>query len=119
MRARLSRQLAPLDIRIVYAGAAAEIARLNPEDIFEVALVPAILSNTEWWALWGAICLMNCRPSILVYTRNPSFELWTGVLEMGGYDVIVEPFTDEQIQEAILRAAQNFRERLVNNTAQP
>jgi hypothetical protein len=33
------------------------------------------------------------------------------VLESGGYDVIVEPFTDREIQVAVLRAAANFEER--------
>jgi hypothetical protein len=30
---------------------------------------------------------------------------------MGGYDVIVEPFTEEELQRAITRAANSFVER--------
>ena len=42
------------------------------------------------------------------------FQLWSGVLEAGGYDVIVEPFTDREIQGAVLRAAASFEERRQN-----
>jgi hypothetical protein len=36
------------------------------------------------------------------------------VLEAGGYDVIVEPFTDREIQGAVIRAAASFEERCQN-----
>jgi hypothetical protein len=36
------------------------------------------------------------------------FQLWSSVLESGGYDVIVEPFTDEERQGAVLRAARSL-----------
>jgi len=53
----------------------------------------------------------------LVYAHTASFQLWSGVLEVGGYDVIVEPFTDEEIQRAVLRAARSFKERCSNESA--
>jgi hypothetical protein len=33
----------------------------------------------------------------LVYAREATFQLWSGVLELGGYDVIVEPFSDNDL----------------------
>lgn len=38
------------------------------------------------------------------------------VLEIGGYDVIVEPLTDDELQRAVIRAARSFRERCLENT---
>jgi FixJ family two-component response regulator len=38
------------------------------------------------------------------------------VLEAGGYDVIVEPFSDEELQRAVLQAAKNFEERSLNES---
>ena len=35
---------------------------------------------------------------------------------MGGYDVIVEPFSDEELQDAVLRAAKSFEERPPNGS---
>jgi hypothetical protein len=50
----------------------------------------------------------------LVYAQSANFQLWSGVLESGGYDVIVAPFTDREIQGAVLRAAASFEERRQN-----
>ena len=91
----------PLDVRIERVAKAGEIARLVGEgDIFNVAIFPGTLPNADWWALWGELCLLNPRPAILVYARAATFELWTSVLDLGGYDVIVEPFSELEIQEA-------------------
>jgi hypothetical protein len=49
-----------------------------------------------------------------VYARQATFQLWSGVLESGGYDVLVEPFSDEELQGAVLRAAKSFEERNSN-----
>lgn len=51
-------------------------------------------------------CLAKSVPALLVYTRTPTFELWTSVLDLRGYDVVVEPFSDEEIQQAVLKAAE-------------
>jgi hypothetical protein len=58
--------------------------------------------------------LLNRLPAILVYAREATFQLWSGVLESGGYDVIVEPISDEELQGAVLRAAKSFEERNSN-----
>jgi PleD family two-component response regulator len=59
--------------------------------------------------LWAEIGLLDPRPEIVVYSQTSSFRLWSGVLEMGGFDVIVEPFTDKELQGAVLRAARSFK----------
>jgi len=118
MHAAIARQLAPLDIRIERVTKAAEIARLvGNGDVFDVAILPAALPDTEWWALWGELSLLNPRPAILVYARAATFELWTSVLDLGGYDLIVEPFSDREIQEAVQRAAQSFKDKLESGDA--
>jgi DNA-binding NtrC family response regulator len=112
MRPALLRQLAPLKLNVVCAERALEIARLvSQEDVFQVAILPAASSHAESWAIWGEVCLIDPRPEILVYSQATSFQLWTNVLDMGGFDVIVQPFSDLEIQGAVLRAAQSFRAR--------
>jgi FixJ family two-component response regulator len=66
------------------------------------------------WLFSPRLSLLNPRPAILVYTQTADFQLWSGVLEAGGYDVIVEPFTDREIQGAVIRAAASFEERRQN-----
>ena len=119
MRATIARQLLPLNVRIVGVAKAAEIAHLVGEgDVFEVAILPAALPNAEWWALWGELSLLHPRPAILVYARAATFELWTSVLDLGGYDIVVEPFSDHEIRAAVRRAAQSFRSQLEDDASE-
>jgi DNA-binding NtrC family response regulator len=111
-RGELSRQLAALNANVLFVARSAEAATvIRNGDVFQVALLPASLSDTDWWELWGVLALMNPRPAMLVYAREASFQLWSGVLELGGYDVIVEPFSDEELLDVVLRAARSFEER--------
>jgi DNA-binding NtrC family response regulator len=112
MQPALLRQLAPLKMTVVCAGRALEITRLVERGaVFQVAILPSASSDAEWWALWGELSLIDPRPEILVYARSTTFQLWTGVLDMGGFDVIVQPFSDAEIQDAVLRAVRCFKER--------
>src|SRR5271168_3565146 len=80
----LLKQLAPLEVTVVCVERAFEIGRLISEGaVFQVAILPAASSHVEWWALWGELCLIDPRPEILVYAETNSFQLWTGVLDMG------------------------------------
>jgi DNA-binding NtrC family response regulator len=116
MQPELLRELAPLKISVVCAGRALEVARLISQGtVFQVAILPAASSDPEWWALWGEVCLIDPRPEILVYARSTTFQLWTGVLDMGGFDVIVYPFSDLEIQSSVLRAVRSFKERAVRS----
>jgi PleD family two-component response regulator len=111
-RHEVSRQLAALNANVLFVARSAEASTVIREgDVFQVALLPATLSDTDWWELWGVLALLNPRPALLVYAREATFQLWSGVLELGGYDVIVEPFSDEELQDAVLRAAKSFEER--------
>jgi DNA-binding NtrC family response regulator len=112
MQARILGALGPLGTRIDFISTAAEVSHLVlSSTLYHVALLPAALSDNGWWALWGEIALLHPRPEILVYAQNTSFELWSGVLEVGGHDVIAEPFSSEELRRAVSRAASSFAER--------
>ena len=116
-RAKIARQLAPLKADLLFLGrlAEAEVA-IREDDVFQVALLPASLCDTDWWELWGVMALLNPPPAILVYAREVTFLLWSGVLELGGYDVIVDPFSDGTLHGAVLGAAKSFEERRLNGS---
>jgi DNA-binding response OmpR family regulator len=112
MQARMVDALAPLGARIDFISTAAEVSHLALSSrSYHVALLPAALSDNGWWSLWGEIALLHPRPEILVYAQNASFELWSGVLEIGGHDVIAEPFSGDELRRAVSRAARSFKER--------
>jgi PleD family two-component response regulator len=115
-RAGIARQLGTLRAEPLFVGHSAEAAAVICEDdVFQVALLPACRSDTDWWELWGVLALLNPPPAILVYAREATFQLWSGVLELGGCDVIVEPFSDEELQRAVLRCVKSFEERTRND----
>ena len=116
-RREITRQLQPLNAELVFADPSGPTeGGIKEDDIFQVAILPATLTDTAWWKLWGVLGVLNRRPAILVYAREATFQLWSGVLESGGYDVVVEPFSDAQIQNAVLQAAQSFEEELSNGS---
>jgi PleD family two-component response regulator len=118
-REEIARQLAPLHANLLFVRHSVEAsAAIHENDVFQVALLPATLTDTDWWELWGVLALLNARPAILVYAREATFQLWSGVLELGGYDVIVEPFSDSALQDAVLRAAKSFEQRTADGPAQ-
>jgi FixJ family two-component response regulator len=59
------------------------------------------------------ITTLDPRPSILVYTLESDFSMWSGLLEAGAFDVLVAPFTQAKLTEAIEAAAQEFQTRLL------
>ncbi len=115
MREALELDLASLDTTIAFIDCASELSsRAKDLDVCQVALIPAELPDQNWWIVWREFSLLSHRPSILVYTETDSFELWSGVLEAGGFDVLPVPFDRETVCDAISRAAKNFAERFTN-----
>jgi DNA-binding NtrC family response regulator len=112
MQGQVRRQLEPLGVAVDFISKAVEVTQLVLiRRSYHVALVPAVLPDNGWWSLWGELTLLNPRPEILVYAHETTFRLWSGVLEIGGYDVIEEPFAEEELQSAVARAAHSFEER--------
>jgi DNA-binding response OmpR family regulator len=112
MQARVLHELAPLGTKIDFISTAGEVSHLAlSRTSYQVALLPAALSDNGWWSVWGEIALLHPRPEILVYAQNASFQLWSGVLEIGGHDVIAEPFSGDELRRGVSRAASSFADR--------
>jgi DNA-binding NtrC family response regulator len=111
VQAEFRRQLADLHAVFLFVCRTSDLSQLvRNQELVHVVVLPTELQKADWWALWNEICLLNPRPALLVYTHTASFQLWSSVLESGGYDVIVEPFTDEELQGAVLRAARSLED---------
>jgi DNA-binding NtrC family response regulator len=111
VQAEFQRQLADLDAAFLFVCCTSDLSQLvRNRELVHVVVLPTVLQKVDWWALWNEIRILNPRPALLVYTQTASFHLWSCVLESGGYDVIVEPFTDEELQGAVLRAARSLED---------
>jgi hypothetical protein len=77
-RRELARQLESLNAQLVFADPSGDREEAIDEDeVFHVAILPATLTDTAWWKLWGVLGLLNKRPAILVYSREATFQLWS------------------------------------------
>lgn len=110
MQEHIRRQITSFGMKPVLVSNATQLSsHLRAGETYQVVLLPASLPNTEdWWAIWGDLAMLSPKPAILVYAHAATFQLWSGVLESGGYDVIVEPLTDDKFKEALLRAAESY-----------
>ena len=107
----IRRQILSFGMVPVLVSHAAQLgAHIRSGESYPVVLLPASLPNTEdWWSLWGELAMLSPKPALLVYAPTASFQLWSGVLDAGGFDVIVEPLTDAKLKDAVTRAAESFR----------
>jgi DNA-binding NtrC family response regulator len=120
MQDEIRRQLTSFGMVPTLVSRATELAHQTRNgEIYHVVLLPAALPRTdEWWTIWGELVMLSPKPAILVYAQTATFQLWSGVLEAGGYDVIVEPLTDEKLKDAILRAAETS-EDIISEDVEP
>jgi FixJ family two-component response regulator len=99
---------------LTICGNADDFSQRARQKIYAVVLIPASLPTHEWWNLWGLLSTMEPQPSILVYTLSSDFPMWSGVLEAGGFDVLVAPFTEANLRRAIESATNYFYQRLTH-----
>jgi DNA-binding NtrC family response regulator len=112
MRVAIRHQLGGVGCDVTFIDGASELSALiRAGEVFSVVILPASLPGGEMWAMWGELSLLNPRPEILVYASRANFQIWSGVLEAGGRDVLVEPFSAEELQYAVLDAEKAFEER--------
>ncbi|MBB5343815.1 response regulator [Tunturibacter empetritectus] len=109
---RNMRHLGNAVVGLTICGNADDFAQHTRQKIYAVALIPASLPTHEWWNLWGLLSTMAPQPSILVYTLSSDFPMWSGVLEAGGFDVLVAPFTEANLRKAVESATNYFYQRL-------
>ncbi|GGH11534.1 hypothetical protein [Silvibacterium dinghuense] len=101
---QVSRCLEPVVANLMFLRDADEIARINRQSCpFDVLLAPAALLHEHWRLLWRELATGEPHCAILVYSPQADFRLWSEALELGCFDVVVEPL-DERLREAVCRA---------------
>ena len=119
MRVVLERRLTPIGIRLMFVRRVADLLVLTRKgQVFSVVILPASLPDGDVWAVWGELALLTPRPEFVVYAQTASFELWSGVLEAGGHDVLVEPYRAEEVRKTVLEARRAFEKRQAQEAEQ-
>lgn len=88
---------------------ATSFALRSREKTYAVTLLPAEnFSPHDWWNIWGTVRALEPQPAILVYAPVSDFQMWAGVLDAGGFDVIVAPFTEAKLRTALASALADY-----------
>ncbi len=112
MRLVFEQRLSPIGIPLMFVQRVSELFALARKgQVFSVMILPASLPDGDVWAVLGELALLAPRPEMVIYARTANFELWSGVLEAGGHDVLVEPFGVQEVQKIVLGAKRAFDER--------
>lgn len=113
----IRRALGGSRMTIHYVRLIQEVAALRQQGLeVQVFLLPDTLIGNDWWELWGEIMLFERQPEIIVYSRAPTFELWTGVLDLGGVDVVTVPIQEQEIKIAVSSALEDFYQRILGDS---
>ena len=87
---------------------------LHKDTAYQVAILPAEAVAASWLSICHDISALKPPPAILVYSDRFSYELWTHVLDGGGFDLLVEPLTAEKLQAAVLGALNGQKSRSID-----
>lgn len=118
MQADLERILAPVGAEMTFIDGFDSFRDLSQrQNVFAVAILPARVPESDTWALCGELrLLLTPCPEVLIYATRASFQLWSGVLDAGGRDVLLEPFSANELRDAVIDAAQAFEDRRLLGT---
>lgn len=101
----LTRMLLPLSLALEHAGEVSEARRKLAEKSYGVILTEARLPDGNWI---DVLNLVNdlALTSILIVTDPLADELlWAEVLNLGAYDLLVQPFDAGEVQRILFSAS--------------
>lgn len=90
------------------AGTLAE-AKTKLSHCVAVALCPAEFEDGTWQTLLAEIRARGCPVSLVVVDRQAREELWTEVLDGGGYDVLSYPFDSHELFRIVTQGWRHWR----------
>ena len=61
-----------------------------------------LLPPDQWWVRWGAFSVKELSPSVIVCAPRVDFSVWAGVLDVGGIELITEPYADDTLRDAFV-----------------
>jgi AmiR/NasT family two-component response regulator len=79
---------------------------------YEVAILPiGVLPHDVRILLRSYLASMELHPSIVLYSSTSTSQHWSGWLEAEDISIIMRPFTEERLRDAISHAMEEFGER--------
>jgi DNA-binding response OmpR family regulator len=83
------------------ASTCCEALALARQHDCDVAICQRELPDGDWKALFEELGKLPVPPNLIVTSRLADDELWAEVLNLGGYDVLAQPFEPEEVYRAV------------------
>ena len=114
-QSRLLRHLTGWDANILTAASCGEAAQLlRDEPGVCLVLTDLSLPDGSWFDVLNRVGDVQRGAKVVVCAHVADERLWTQVLEAGGFDMLVEPYQDREVQRILSAAASGqSRQRLV------
>ena len=74
------------------------------ENDTSVVICERDLPDGDWKFLLSGFDGVNARPTVIVTSRRVDEALWAEVLNLGGYDVLAQPFDPEEVHRVVFLA---------------
>lgn len=83
--------------------------RLREDPDVAVVVCEASSSPGSWKELLAVTRRMQPSPLLIVTSEHADEHLWSKVLNLGGYDVLVKPFDGEEVTRVLTSAAMRWK----------
>jgi DNA-binding response OmpR family regulator len=80
-------------------------------DRVQVVIAEADLPRWNWKQVLRDLHRMALPPALVVTSRTADDSLWAEVLNLGGYDVLAQPFESSEVERVIASAGRQFWRR--------
>src|SRR5580658_3319905 len=85
----------------------------------EVVIAKTDVPNWSWRRVLRDLRLLAKPPQLIVTSRTADESLWAEVLNVGGYDVMAQPFEPYEVERVIASAHRHFDYQPLRMTASP
>ena len=76
-----------------------------------VVIADSGMAQRNWTEILEAVCLLKPTPLLIVTSRTADDHLWAEVLNMGGFDVLAQPFDRVEVERVLASARRHFHTR--------
>jgi DNA-binding response OmpR family regulator len=85
----------------------------------QVVITKTDVPNWSWRRVLSDLRRMAKPPQLIVTSRTADESLWAEVLNVGGYDVMAQPFESYEVERVIASALRHFDYQPLRLTASP
>ena len=77
-------------------------------NLIHVVLASSEIPGWTWQTVLHEVSKLSPRPALVVVSRLADDRLWAEVLNLGGYDLLAQPFDRSEVERVVLSARRHF-----------